>query len=384
MYISNLQRIVATTDWLLEALHQCDRAGFAHSWSPLFRWKAAYPETTGYLIPTLLRLHEVAEIRTHYAAQSIDLQNIALSQAEWLCTLQLENGAFPGLLVGSKKPSVFNTGMILFGLSAEARLLKTQAQSVTPTANFTPFSTSIQTSLDAAIRYLFTQMDHADGLWRKDTYQADYSPCYHVYALSGLLEAVAASGVLPAQKEAWTADINKVLGSYLAYQMDNGFFRDCGFASGQPAFTHTLAYTLQGIWNVGCALEHIAAQKAVIKSLEALMQTHQKHKKLAGTYGPDDWNGDYSFKCVTGNAQLAILCYQVSDQTVRPDLWDFGDQIMSEIYPAQQIHSTWWQMRGAVPGSMPLWGKYMRMRYPNWAAKYWLDAVMAAERMKRP
>jgi hypothetical protein len=33
-------------------------------------------------------------------------------------------------------------------------------------------------------------------------------------------------------------------------------------------------------------------------------------------------------------------------------------------------------LRGAVAGSAPLWGDYMRMRYPNWAAKYHCDALM--------
>ena len=33
-------------------------------------------------------------------------------------------------------------------------------------------------------------------------------------------------------------------------------------------------------------------------------------------------------------------------------------------------------MQGAVAGSYPLWGRYMRMRYPNWAGKYFCDALL--------
>jgi hypothetical protein len=30
---------------------------------------------------------------------------------------------------------------------------------------------------------------------------------------------------------------------------------------------------------------------------------------------------------------------------------------------------------GALAGSAPLWGDYMRFRYPNWAPKFFLDAM---------
>jgi hypothetical protein len=29
-----------------------------------------------------------------------------------------------------------------------------------------------------------------------------------------------------------------------------------------------------------------------------------------------------------------------------------------------------------VPGSQPIWGEYLRYRYPNWAAKFHLDALL--------
>jgi len=33
-------------------------------------------------------------------------------------------------------------------------------------------------------------------------------------------------------------------------------------------------------------------------------------------------------------------------------------------------------VRGAIAGSYPLWGRYLRWRYPNWAAKFFLDALL--------
>ena len=33
-------------------------------------------------------------------------------------------------------------------------------------------------------------------------------------------------------------------------------------------------------------------------------------------------------------------------------------------------------VRGAIPGSAPIWGAYSRFEFPNWAAKFFADALM--------
>jgi len=32
--------------------------------------------------------------------------------------------------------------------------------------------------------------------------------------------------------------------------------------------------------------------------------------------------------------------------------------------------------RGAIAGSAPIWGRYSMFEYPNWAAKFFADALM--------
>jgi hypothetical protein len=31
-------------------------------------------------------------------------------------------------------------------------------------------------------------------------------------------------------------------------------------------------------------------------------------------------------------------------------------------------------LRGAIPGSHPIWGRYAPLTYPNWATKFFVDA----------
>ena len=34
------------------------------------------------------------------------------------------------------------------------------------------------------------------------------------------------------------------------------------------------------------------------------------------------------------------------------------------------------ELRGGIAGSAPIWGDYSRFEFPNWAAKFFADALM--------
>ena len=38
---------------------------------------------------------------------------------------------------------------------------------------------------------------------------------------------------------------------------------------------------------------------------------------------------------------------------------------------------------GAIPGSFPLWGRYESFAFPNWATKFFCDALMLEEEAVR-
>jgi hypothetical protein len=37
-------------------------------------------------------------------------------------------------------------------------------------------------------------------------------------------------------------------------------------------------------------------------------------------------------------------------------------------------------IRGGIPGSAPIWGPYERFKYPNWAVKFFIDALLVKRR----
>ena len=107
--------LVAAIEWLVQA-HDATpdggiSRGFSLAWHPYFGgrgWQPSYPETTGYIIPTL-----------YAAARRLgrpDLAARARRAAHWEIEIQLRTGAVRGGVVGEpESPAVFNTGQVLLG-----------------------------------------------------------------------------------------------------------------------------------------------------------------------------------------------------------------------------------------------------------------------------
>ena len=78
-------------------------------------WSASYPETTGYMLPTLLQ----------YAERNNDSnirRNVQMA-ADWLLHIQKPSGGWQGGRVNEDRPEVvFNTAQVIRGLLAVHRL----------------------------------------------------------------------------------------------------------------------------------------------------------------------------------------------------------------------------------------------------------------------
>jgi hypothetical protein len=51
-------------------------------------------------------------------------------------------------------------------------------------------------------------------------------------------------------------------------------------------------------------------------------------------------------------------------------------ELVKRAQPLMHPHSG---IRGGIPGSDPIWGDYLTMALPNWAAKYFIDALLRKE-----
>ena len=130
---------------------------------------------------------------------------------------------------------------------------------------------------------------------------------------------------------------------------------------------------MRGFWEAGIILENEQALTQVQTALSQLEEDWNTHKELAGMYNLD-WKGDHRFICSPGHCQLAILFAKAGNHFERAQWIDIAHGLIQTILPAIRLKGNKNKI-GALPGSIPIWGPYMRGKYPNWAAKFFLDAI---------
>ena len=91
--------------------------GVARHYCLITGWGASYPETTGYIVPTI--------IREAQATGDTELLQRARRMLDWLVSIQMPGGGFRGGVTsdGPAVPVTFNTGQILLGLAAGVDIL---------------------------------------------------------------------------------------------------------------------------------------------------------------------------------------------------------------------------------------------------------------------
>ncbi|MFP6614356.1 MAG: prenyltransferase/squalene oxidase repeat-containing protein [Pirellulales bacterium] len=343
-------RIQAALEWLCRSQDITGGGGSAAFYSPLLGWAAAYPETSGYIVPTLWRGGDFLD-NPRYGER-------ALKMARWLLSLQSDDGWFPGGILkrtAKRSPSIFNTGQIIFGLVEAAR--RTDDQAFTIAAN-------------RAARWLVTQQD-SDGRWTAHAYTAGHSPSYYAHVCWPMLECWRACG----DDEIRDAAV-RALRAILKDRKADGTFANWGFGKGKRAFTHTIAYTLQGIIESATILNawhpfgHAAAETCI-----KLMRRYEIKHRLAGGYD-GRWRGNYRYTCLTGHCQLASTWLRVYEHDGDPRMLNVATKALLEVCRHQRLNSQRQNIHGAIAGSAPLHGAYMRFRYPNWAAKFFVDAMI--------
>lgn len=332
--------------WLMRSFDICAGGGssayFTELWKP-FGWAPSYPETTGYIIDTLYNYQK------HHP--ELPLANYAQKNAEWLCDLQLPEGAMPGGFGDTEGPSVFNTGQILIGL------IRTYEETKL---------THYLDIIDKAVSWLVENQD-SEGNWHIGAYIPDYNPSYYSRVIWPILWA---NQYL--NEPTIEAKMIHALHCYKERVTKKKSVKDWSFRTGQKAFTHTIAYTIRGFYESAILLDDEEIMQVSLKLAEKVMRLREIRGKLAGWYD-ENWNGDFWFTCLTGNCQLSIIFSKIFLQTGDIRFFNTALKLFEDVLPHQNMDNNL-NKRGAIPGSAPFWGRYLTLRYPNWATKFFLDA----------
>lgn len=338
------ERLAAAAGWLLAAQRAAGGGGYAHSFNLVHGWQPPYPETTGYIIPTMRRLW-TSTGETAY-------RHSMAAAAGWLSSIQAADGSFADL---QGRAQVFDTGQILIGFNDLAERVPELWHREAHTG---------------AARWLLS-VQEADGSFVLHAYNG--IP-HSYYARVGAALAVAGR-VLgePAVRDAGIANLRWTV----AQQDGNGFFRHLSFDEAPP-FLHTMIYVIEGLLDGAEETRDATFRDAAVRFAERLRAIAREHDGiLCSQYRPD-----YSIanreKCLTGLAQWAAVCFRLARSTGASGWRDEGRKTL-DFVAARQILTSDERLNGGVPGSAPITGRYMRAAIPNWGVKFFIDALLEAQ-----
>jgi beta-L-arabinofuranosidase (glycosyl hydrolase family 127) len=352
------EHLEAAAAWLARAQDATSDGGIAGRYRLRHGWTSSYPETTGYSIPTLLRLADTTRLG--------EWEDRAARAIRFLLKVQLADGAFPAgeIAENRERPSVFNTGQIISGLAAWHR------------------RTGDDRSATAAIRaglWMASAQDR-DGSWRRWIYGAE--PYTYMAYAAGWLGELGQLTDQPRLLEVAERHLDWVLAQV---DPETGWFRRCGFpglgtGADELAYTHTVAYTVAGVLTLSRLLRRqdglAAARAAAVRAARTLEQCQW----LPGLLDRQ-WNGRASFACLTGNAQMALIWLDLHGLSYDLALISAALKAIDLVRHAQPMTVSDPGVRGGIPGSDPPWGGYLYLAFPNWAAKYFVDALLTKRSM---
>jgi len=327
-----LLNLGAAHDWIGRS--RSPRTGGSRAYfTPLRGWSRTYPEVTGSLIPTVLRAGD---------------EELAQSFGEFLLEIQHADGAWTAGMWPTRNHALRNamsTAQIVRGLCALYR------------------HSGEGRWLDAAERAARWLVSASDSL----------TATYHTQVAWSLLD----SWSITSEESQRTAAI-AILDRALTRRTLIGAFSGWGSGGSDSAFTHTIGYTLSGFLECARLLDAWPRYGApLVNALRRLADDAiTSDGRLPGAYDTD-WRSDKRYSCLSGSAQIAICLLTAESMKPHHRYPHAATVLIEEVSRHQKIDHPIPGVRGAVSGSYPIWGRYLRGRYPSWSAKYLCDAIAA-------
>lgn len=345
----NRVHIDAAIAWLKRAQDVTGNGGVSQTYLVrLKKWAPSYPETTGYIIPTFYRYANLAG--------NADARVRARRMADWECEVQhTSGGVLAGALGDSDRPTIFNTGQVLFGW---VRAFEEEGDE------------RYRRSAVRAANWLCDVMDD-DGCWRQfgSPMTGKQINTYNTRSAWGLARVHQITG----EARFLDAAIRNCTWA-LTQRRPNGWLdNNCLQDNAQP-FTHTIAYAMRGLLEVG----HYAGRQEFVAAAcdiaNAVLAALPRNGTLAGRFD-SNWKPTVGWSCLTGDCQLAINWGRLFQITGQTGYRDAATRVLGFVKTTHKLQGDDCE-RGGIKGSHPINGGYHPWQYPNWACKFFADALM--------
>lgn len=346
----NRTHLDAAISWLKHAQDVTGNDGVAQTYLVKYqKWAPSYPETTGYIIPTLYR----------YAALAgdADSRERARRMADWEVEIQHPSGGvLAGALGDSDQPTVFNTGQVIFGW---VRAFEEEGD---------------ERYREAAVRasnWLCDIMDD-DGCWRKfgSPMTGKQVNTYNTRSAWSLARAHEITG----EKRFLDAAVRNAEWALTQARANGWLEQNCLQDSSQP-FTHTIAYAMRGLLEIGAYARREDFLAVARKIGDAMIANLPANGFLPGRFD-SLWKPTVKWSCLTGDCQLGINWGRLYKITSEARYRDATTTILGFVKRTQKLAGTNRDTLGGIKGSYPIDGGYHPWQYPNWATKFYADALM--------
>jgi hypothetical protein len=342
--------VASALNWLRHAQDNSATAdgGIARHFSLIDGWSASYPETTGYIAPTLLAEAE--------RARSDELHARARRLLDWLSSIQLPSGAFQAGLITTRPvvPVTFNTGQILIGLADGTQRFGEPRYAA---------------AMHRAASWLM-ETQEPDGAWRgfPTPLALPGDKTYETHVSWGLFEA---ERVAPGCGYG-DAGLKQVRWA-LTKQQSNGWFSDCCLDVPATPLTHTIGYALRGIIEAYRLSGDKVFLEAATRTGSALVQCLEPDGRLPGRLD-SSWRPAVRWVCLTGSAQIASCWLELLRWTSDERYLDAARRANRFMRRTQMLDAAE-GIAGGMRGAFPVSGGYGRYEFLSWAAKFFIDAT---------
>lgn len=345
--------------------------GVSYGYSVYDGWVISYPETTGYILQTLMCYYDQfgKDEQGQENALGAEIMERGRRMAHWEVDIQMTNGATPGDYVQAKRvPVAFNTGQVLMGWAEWLR--------------HHPDDTRVHDAAVKAGNWLVACLEGTHWFAGGVSSEAEHGNLsYNSMVSWGLAElALVLDNKVFADAALTTAR------HYASLTNDTPWLEMAGFTEADARFplTHTLGYSIQGFIEVG---QLLVAQDLILKGKDLLNAARKVIDSdtgfLPGRVQPN-WSGGAHWACLTGSSQFAYsylrleqLGYAEPDYLdIATALVDFvvGTQVTTKTSAPQEAYG----VRGSYPFAMK---GYDIATYPNWAAKFLMDAEICLHKL---
>ena len=309
----------------------------------------SYPETTGYIIPTCLRLARVWN--------DARWRDRAVRMGDWEIAIQMPSGAvMGGMVTDQPSPAVFNTGQVLQGWAALAHETG-DARYVAAGRRAAEWLVGIQ---------------ETDGSWRagNSRFANPDATLYNTMTAWGLY----ALGDVAGDERLRRAALRNAAFA-CSRQAPNGWFPDCCLSDPARPLLHTIAYAMQGLLELGQLSGDDALIAAARRAADGLLGVLRPDGWLPGRVHPD-FSGAVTWACLTGSAQTSIVLSRLAVRTGETRYRDAARTINRFLMARHDVTSPDPAIRGGLAGSWPVHGDYGRLMVLNWATKFLIDALL--------